>query len=87
VSPVSGSGNLKSSPDNGSIQAPSLTRRTAGAKCVEQSDDNLGAVDVVLTDKDLRVFDGISAIPAEYPGWMHSFWSQPRTAQLAASCG
>jgi membrane-bound inhibitor of C-type lysozyme len=61
-------------------------RRTVGAKRVEQLNDNLGAVDVVLTDEDLCVLDGVSAIPAEYRGWVLNFWSQACTAQLAASC-
>ena len=41
-----------------------------GAKSVEQLDDNLAAVDVTLTGEDLERLDAVSALPAEYPGWM-----------------
>ena len=41
-----------------------------GAKSVEQLDDNLAAVDVVLTPEHLERLDAVSALPPEYPGWM-----------------
>ncbi|KKC35661.1 aldo/keto reductase [Devosia epidermidihirudinis] len=41
-----------------------------GAKSVEQLDDNLAAVDVALTADELQRLDKVSALPAEYPGWM-----------------
>lgn len=41
-----------------------------GAKSVEQLDDNLAAVDVTLTADELQRLDKVSALPAEYPGWM-----------------
>jgi aryl-alcohol dehydrogenase-like predicted oxidoreductase len=41
-----------------------------GAKSVEQLDDNLAAVDVVLSPEDLERLDQVSALPPEYPGWM-----------------
>lgn len=41
-----------------------------GAKSVEQLDDNLAAVDVVLSAEELERLDTVSALPAEYPGWM-----------------
>ncbi|MET3924913.1 aldo/keto reductase [Devosia sp. 2618] len=41
-----------------------------GAKSVEQLDDNLAAVDVTLSDDELKRLDAVSALPTEYPGWM-----------------
>ena len=41
-----------------------------GAKSVEQLKDNLGASAVRLSPDDLAALDQVSALPAEYPGWM-----------------
>jgi aryl-alcohol dehydrogenase-like predicted oxidoreductase len=41
-----------------------------GAKTVEQLDDNLAAVDLVLTPEETMRLDEVSALPSEYPGWM-----------------
>lgn len=41
-----------------------------GAKSVEQLDDNLAATTVTLTDDELKRLGDVSALPAEYPGWM-----------------
>jgi aryl-alcohol dehydrogenase-like predicted oxidoreductase len=41
-----------------------------GAKTIEQLDDNLAATEITLTDEELRKLDAVSALPAEYPGWM-----------------
>ncbi|MEO5806852.1 aldo/keto reductase [Devosia sp.] len=41
-----------------------------GAKSVEQLDDNLAAVDIVLSPEQLEKLDKVSALPPEYPGWM-----------------
>ena len=41
-----------------------------GAKTVEQLDDNLAAVDLELTAEEIAKLDAVSALPAEYPGWM-----------------
>jgi len=43
----------------------------------------LRAVDVQLTEEELRSLDEVSKLPAEYPGWMLDFWSQARVQQLA----
>ena len=43
-----------------------------GAKRREQLAENLRAPDVKLTADELRVLDEVSALPAEYPGWMLS---------------
>lgn len=41
-----------------------------GAKSVEQLDDNLAAVDVTLSEAELKRLADVSALPPEYPGWM-----------------
>lgn len=47
-----------------------MTSLIIGAKRIDQLDDNLGAVDVVLTDDELARLDAVSALPPCYPGWM-----------------
>ena len=41
-----------------------------GAKTIEQLDDNLAAVDLTLTDAEMKRLDEVSELPSEYPGWM-----------------
>jgi aryl-alcohol dehydrogenase-like predicted oxidoreductase len=41
-----------------------------GAKTVEQLDDNLAAADLTLTADEIAALDSVSALKAEYPGWM-----------------
>ena len=54
-----------------------------GAKTIEQLDDNLAAGDVALTDDELDALEQVSALPAEYPGWMFETQGE-RGRQLAA---
>lgn len=49
-----------------------------GAKTIVQLDDNLAAVKVVLTPADLATLDKVSALKAEYPGWMLERQAGPR---------
>jgi len=65
------------------LRQPRVTSVLLGTKRIEQLDDNLGAVDVVLSEEELRSLDEVSKLPAEYPGWMLDFWSQARVQQLA----
>lgn len=64
------------------LHQPRVTSVLLGTKRVEQLDDNLGAVDVALSEEDLKSLDEVSKLPAEYPGWMLDFWSQARRKQL-----
>ncbi|SHO67275.1 Predicted oxidoreductase [Pseudoxanthobacter soli DSM 19599] len=41
-----------------------------GARTVEQLDDNLAATGLRLSAEELERLDAVSALPAEYPGWM-----------------
>lgn len=47
-----------------------VTSVIVGAKRLDQLEDNLSAVDVQLTADQLERLDKVSALPAEYPGWM-----------------
>ena len=67
------------------LHQPRVTSVLLGTKRIEQLEDNLGAVDVVLSEEELRSLDGVSKLPAEYPGWMLEMWSQARATQLESS--
>lgn len=41
-----------------------------GAKTLDQLDDNLAATELTLTPEEIARLDEVSALPAEYPGWM-----------------
>jgi aryl-alcohol dehydrogenase-like predicted oxidoreductase len=67
------------------LHQPSVTSVILGAKRLEQLNDNLGAVNVVLSEEELQSLEHVSQLPAEYPGWMLDMWSQTRADQLSAS--
>lgn len=52
------------------LHQPVVTSVIVGAKRAEQLTENIGATDVSLTAEDLATLDAVSALPAEYPGWM-----------------
>ncbi|OLP42818.1 aldo/keto reductase [Rhizobium oryziradicis] len=52
------------------LAKPFVTSVIVGAKRLEQLDENLKAVDLRLSEQDLARLDEVSALPAEYPGWM-----------------
>ena len=47
-----------------------VTSVIVGAKREEQLADNLAAVDVTLSEDELKTLGEVSALPPEYPGWM-----------------
>ena len=47
-----------------------VTSVIIGAKRMDQLDDNLGAVDLQLSDEDVTQLDEVSAVAAPYPAWM-----------------
>jgi aryl-alcohol dehydrogenase-like predicted oxidoreductase len=49
-----------------------------GAKTIEQLDDNLAAAELTLTEDELVTLDAVSALNAEYPGWMLARQSEGR---------
>jgi aryl-alcohol dehydrogenase-like predicted oxidoreductase len=52
------------------LHQPVVTTVIIGAKKPEQLEDNLKAIDVVLSADDLKKLDDISKLSPEYPGWM-----------------
>jgi aryl-alcohol dehydrogenase-like predicted oxidoreductase len=52
------------------LHKPQVMSIIIGAKTVAQLDDNLAAVDLALTADEVAQLDAVSALPAEYPGWM-----------------
>jgi aryl-alcohol dehydrogenase-like predicted oxidoreductase len=67
------------------LHQPHVTSVLLGTRKLEQLEDNLGAVNVRLSGDDLKALGDVSRLPAEYPGWMLDFWSQPRRQQLAGA--
>jgi len=56
-----------------------VTSVIIGAKRRDQLADNLRAPDVKLTAEQLKALDEVSALPAEYPGWMLAFQGAERS--------
>jgi aryl-alcohol dehydrogenase-like predicted oxidoreductase len=52
------------------LAKPFVTTVIIGAKTMEQLDDNLEAVKISLSADEMKRLDEVSALPAEYPGWM-----------------
>lgn len=50
-----------------------------GAKSVEQLEDNVKAVEVVLSEEELKRLDEVSKVVMEYPGWMLARQGADRT--------
>lgn len=47
-----------------------VTSVIVGAKRIDQLSDNIGATQITLDPEELATLDKVSALPAEYPGWM-----------------
>ena len=60
-----------------------VTSVIVGAKRVDQLEDNIAATAVELTEAELAAIDRVSALPPEYPGWMHARQGEYRRRQLA----
>ncbi len=52
------------------LAKPAVTSVIIGAKRLDQLQDNLAAVDLKLTEDEIKRLDEVSALPPEYPGWM-----------------
>jgi aryl-alcohol dehydrogenase-like predicted oxidoreductase len=64
------------------LHQPAVTSVIIGAKTREQLQDNLAAADLKLTADELTALDKVSALPAEYPGWMLDRMSAERAAMI-----
>jgi len=60
------------------LAKPVVTSVIIGAKRPDQLADNLAAVDLKLTEAELKQLDEVSALPPEYPGWMLPFQGAAR---------
>src|SRR5262245_2179360 len=54
------------------LTRPVVTSVIIGVKRIEQLQDNLAAVEVKLTEDEIKRLDAVSALPPEYPGWVLS---------------
>jgi aryl-alcohol dehydrogenase-like predicted oxidoreductase len=61
------------------LAKPAVSAIIIGAKNEEQLKDNLAVTDLVLSPAELAELDGVSALPAEYPGWMVEFQGRERS--------
>jgi aryl-alcohol dehydrogenase-like predicted oxidoreductase len=52
------------------LAKPFVTSVIVGAKRLEQLDQNLAAAKLRLDSEEMTKLDAVSAMPAEYPGWM-----------------
>lgn len=52
------------------LHKPFVTSVIIGARTGDQLEDNLAAVKLALTTEEVATLDAVSALPAEYPGWM-----------------
>ena len=52
------------------LAKPVVTSVLIGAKRLSQLEDNIAAVDIVLSEEELHRLDEVSELPPEYPGWM-----------------
>ena len=57
---------------------PVVTSVIIGAKRLDQLQDNLAAIELTLTQDELRQLDAVSALPSEYPGWVLPFQGADR---------
>jgi aryl-alcohol dehydrogenase-like predicted oxidoreductase len=60
------------------LAKPVVTSVIIGAKRLDQLQDNLAAVELTLTQDELRQLDEVSALPPEYPGWVLPFQAADR---------
>ncbi|MDV6319812.1 aldo/keto reductase [Chromohalobacter sp. HP20-39] len=65
------------------LHQSAVTSVIVGAKRVDQLDDNIAATQVTLSHEELAELDAVSALPAEYPGWMFERQGDYRRQQLA----
>jgi aryl-alcohol dehydrogenase-like predicted oxidoreductase len=67
------------------LHQKAVTTVIVGAKRVDQLEDNLAATAVRLSSDELALLDKVSALPAEYPGWMLARQGEARRTQLQES--
>jgi len=63
------------------LTKPIVTSVIIGARRLAQLDDNLKAVDVVLTPENLKALDDVSKLTMEYPEWMTTLGTDRRPGE------
>jgi aryl-alcohol dehydrogenase-like predicted oxidoreductase len=58
-----------------------VTSVIIGARSLAQLEDNLKAIDVVLTAEDRRMLDEVSSLTPEYPAWMDTLGADRRPGE------
>jgi aryl-alcohol dehydrogenase-like predicted oxidoreductase len=69
------------------LSKPQVMSVIIGAKTVPQLDDNLGAAELSLRPEEIARLDEVSALPAEYPGWMFERQGGSRRPKPAPPAG
>jgi aryl-alcohol dehydrogenase-like predicted oxidoreductase len=64
------------------LHQPQVTSVIVGAKRPDQLADNIAATRLVLSADELKTLDEVSALPAEYPGWMFERQGDFRRKQM-----
>ena len=64
------------------LHKPHVTSVIIGAKNDEQLTDNIAATELRLSEQEMSTLDKVSALPAEYPGWMLERQGSDRLALL-----
>jgi aryl-alcohol dehydrogenase-like predicted oxidoreductase len=60
------------------LAKPVVSSVIIGAKRLDQLQDNIAAVDLKLTEAEIKQLDEVSTLPPEYPGWMLPFQNANR---------
>jgi diketogulonate reductase-like aldo/keto reductase len=60
------------------LAKPVVTSVIIGAKRLDQLQDNVAAIELALSQDELRQLDEVSALPPEYPGWVLPFQGADR---------
>jgi aryl-alcohol dehydrogenase-like predicted oxidoreductase len=64
------------------LAKPFVTSVIIGAKGLDQLKENLAASELVLSAEEMKKLDEVSALPAEYPGWMVPLQNINRLADI-----
>ena len=64
------------------LAKPVVTSVIIGAKRLDQLKDNIAAVELTLTQDEVKQLDEVSTLPVEYPGWMLPFQAADRLAPV-----
>ena len=63
------------------LHEEAVTSVIIGARRMDQLEDNLGSVDLTLTDEDVAQLDDVSKIPLGYPAWMGTLGDDRRPGE------